>query len=74
MQIILGLSLLEQNRIICDHKMRTCIHKGTNYDLLNPPEVKPPLPPKLRLREEIKITKANRKETLRELVSVVANK
>ena len=54
--------------------MRTCIHKGTNYDLLNPPEVKPPLPPKLRLREEIKITKANRKETLRELVSVVANK
>ena len=33
-----------------------------------------PPPPKLHLREEIKITKAHKKETLRELVSIVANK
>ena len=50
------------------------LRKGTNYDLLNLPEIKPPPPQKLHLREEIKITKAHKKETLRELVSIVANK
>ena len=53
--MILGLLFLEKNKIICDHEMHTCIHKPSNYNLLNPIERKPHPLPKLRLRDQVKI-------------------
>jgi hypothetical protein len=69
--IILGLPWLERNSIVTDHVARTCIDKINLYDLLNPPPIVPPLPPKPKLREQIKITKADKKLVLAELMMVV---
>jgi hypothetical protein len=68
--IILGLPWLEWNHIVTDHAARTCIDKKTSYDLINPPIILPPPPPKPRLREQIKMTKADKKLVLAELMMV----
>lgn len=61
MPIILGLPWLIHNKIVTDHDARTCVDKITNYDLLNPPPILPPPPPKLKVKEQIKNTKADKK-------------
>ena len=56
--------------IVIDHATQTCIDKINSYDLLNPPPVLPPLPPKLKLHEQIKLTKADKKLVLAQLMMV----
>ena len=68
--IILGLPWLERNHIVTDHTARTCIDKIKLYDLLNPPHISPPPPPKPRLKEQIKLMKADKKLVLAELMMV----
>ena len=68
--IILGLPWLVHNLIVIDHSACTCIDKTCSYDLLNPPPIKPPAPPKLKICEQIKITKADKKLVLAELMMV----
>ena len=60
MPVILGLPFLMHNTIVTDHAARTCIDKTVNYDLLNPPTISPPPPPKPRLREQLAETKADK--------------
>lgn len=72
--IILGLPFLKKNKIICDHEMRTCIHKPSNYNLLNPVERKPHPLPKPCLHNQIKTAQKNKQTVLQELVNVVATK
>jgi len=71
--VILGLPWLEQNTIVTDHATCTCIDKMKLYDLLNPPLIVPPLPPKPKLHEQIKITKVDKKLVLAELMMVVSD-
>ena len=68
--IILGLPWLTHNTIVTDHATHTCIDKTNSYDLLNPAHVVPPPPPKLKLHEQIKVTKADKKLVLTELMMV----
>jgi hypothetical protein len=68
--LILGLPWLEHNSIVIDHAARTCIDKINSYDLLNPPDIVPPPPPKPRLREQLKAIKADKKLMLSELMMV----
>jgi len=68
--IILGLPWLEQNHIVMDHAARTCIDKIKLYDLLNPPLILPPPPPKPHLKEQLKMTRADKKLVLAELMMV----
>jgi hypothetical protein len=68
MPIILGLPWLEHNKIVCDHADRSCIVKDLNYDLLRPPAILPPAPRKLKIREQIAITKKLKKLALRDLI------
>jgi len=68
--IILGLPWLEHNSIVIDHAACTCIDKIKSYDLLNPPIILPPPPPKPHLHEQIKITKADKKLMLAEMMMV----
>jgi hypothetical protein len=68
--IILGLPWLIHNLIVMDHATRTCIDKTTSYNLLNPAPVFPPAPPKRKLCGQIKITKADKKLVLAELMMV----
>ena len=68
--IILRLPWLEHNVIVIDHTAHTCIDKINSYDLLNPPPVLPPLPPKPKLCKQIKLTKADKKLVLTELMMV----
>ena len=70
MPIILGLPWLIHNAIVTDHASRTCIDKNTQYDLLNPKPIFPPPPPKPKLKEQIKDTKADKKLVLAELMMV----
>ena len=70
MPIILGLPWLIHNKIVTNHDARTCIDKITNYDLFNPPPILPPPPPKLKVKEQIKNTKADKKLVLAELMMV----
>jgi len=68
--IILGLPWLECNSIVIDHAACTCIDKIKSYDLLNPPIIIPPAPPKPLLHEQIKIMKVDKKLMLSELMMV----
>jgi len=68
--VILGLPFLIQNTIVTDHAAHSCIDKTTNYNLLDPLPVSPPAPPKPRLCEQLKETKANKKLALAELLMV----
>ena len=68
--IILGLPWLMHNSIVTDHAAHTCIDKKTSYDLLNPPVITPPAPPKPKLKEQMKMTKADKKLMLTELMMV----
>ena len=71
--ILLRLPWLVHNSIVMDHAACTCIDKKNSYDLLNPPKVVPPPARKLRLREHIKETIADKKLVLAELM-LICNK
>ncbi|KAF8196515.1 hypothetical protein BJ912DRAFT_1056333 [Pholiota molesta] len=68
MPIILGLPFLEYNDIVADHGNRSCIDKKTGYNILNPGEILPPPPPKLKLREKAKFLRDVKKLALAELM------
>ena len=70
MPVILGLLFLIDNNIVTDHAQRSCIDKMTGYNILNPAPVKPPPPPRKRLKEQIKDAKATKKLVLAELEEV----
>jgi len=70
MPIILSLPWLIHNIIVTDHATHTCIDKVMQYDSLNPKHILPPPPPKLKVKEQIKNTKANKKLFLAELMMV----
>jgi hypothetical protein len=70
MPIILGLPFLIHNDIVTDHAERSCVDKKTGYNFLNPTPVFPPPPPRMRAKEQIKFTKAAKKEVLAELTEV----
>ena len=70
MPLILGLPFLIHNNIVTDHAQRSCIDKMTGYNILNPAPVKPPPPPRKRLKEQIKEAKATKKLVLAELGAV----
>src|SRR5258705_237221 len=74
MPVILGLPWLEHNKIVCDHADRACIVKGLNYDLLHPPTISPPKPPKLKLKQQLAYNKQLKKFALKELVDTVKNR
>lgn len=74
MPVILGLPWLEHNRIVCDHADRACIVKDLNYDLLHPPLIAPPKPPKKKLKQQISENKRYKKLALEELVNAVREK
>jgi hypothetical protein len=68
--LLFGLLWLAKNHVVIDHEGRTVIDKCCGFDLFNPPEFKPPLPPKLKLREKIKKNVADRKTMVKELDTV----
>ena len=70
MPVILGLPFLMHNTIVVDHSNHTCVDKCANYDLLNPPLIAPPQPPKPHLKEQLKEPKADKKLVLAELLLV----
>ena len=72
--VILGLPFLMHNTIVTNHAARTCIDKTVNYDLLNPPTISPPPPPKPRLHEQLAETKSDKKLMLAELMLVCNNR
>ena len=71
MPVILGLPWLEHNKIVCDHADRACIVKDLDYDLLHPPQVTLPKPPKPRLKQQLLQNKQLKKLALHELVKTV---
>jgi len=70
MPVILGLPFLIHNHIVTDHAARSCIDKKTGYNLLHPATIKPPRPPPLKAKEQIKRTKTAKKLVLEELAAV----
>ena len=70
MPVILGLPFLMHNTIVVDHADHTCVDKCANYDLLNPPLIALPPPPKPCLKEQLKETKADKKLVLAKLLLV----
>jgi len=50
--VILGLPFLQVNKIITDHSNKTCIVKGSGYDLLNPPPTPDVKGPFMSLQEK----------------------
>ncbi|KAF8214602.1 hypothetical protein K438DRAFT_1955648 [Mycena galopus ATCC 62051] len=72
--VILGLPFLKHNSIVVDHADRTVIDKLNNYNLLDPVIASPPPPPKPRLRELLKKTKADHKLLADELHAVCATR
>ena len=70
MPLILGLPFLIHNNIVTDHAQWSCIDKMTGYNIMNPSLVKPPPPPRKRLKEQIKDAKATKKLVLAELGAV----
>ena len=70
MPIILGLLFLIHNNIVTDHAEHSCVDKKTGYNFLNPAPVSPPPPPRMQAKEQIKFTKAAKKEVLTELAEV----
>jgi len=70
MPIILGLLFLIHNDIVTDHAERSCVDKKTGYNFLNPAPVSPPPPPRMHAKEQIRFTKAAKKEVLAELTEV----
>ena len=70
MPIILGLSLLIHNDIVTDNAEHSCVDKKTGYNFLNLSPVSPPPLPHMHTKEQIKFTKATKKEVLAELTEV----
>jgi hypothetical protein len=50
--VILGLPFLQVNKIVTDHSNNTCVAKGTDYDLLNPPPTPEKREPFMSLQEK----------------------
>ena len=69
MPVIFGLPFLEYNGIVADHSLRSCIHKQTGYNLINPVLPSPPKPPPPKLKVAIKNNKRLKALALKELIS-----
>jgi hypothetical protein len=65
MPIIFGLPFLEFNEIISDHSRRSCIHKKSGYNLINPAIPTPPSPPRPKLKEQLKSNRRFKAEALK---------
>ena len=74
MPIILGFPFLEKNKVVCDHKLCTCVHKPSGYNLLNSMARKPWPLPKPHLCKQIRETKNDKRVILHELIDVVITK
>ncbi|KAJ6521714.1 hypothetical protein DFH09DRAFT_1330969 [Mycena vulgaris] len=68
--IILGLLWLDKNNIVIDHRERTAIDKGCNYNILNPPAPKSTPKPKAKLRDKLRATRMDHKAMAKELEMV----
>ena len=69
MPVIFGLPFLEFNGIVADHSLRSCIHKKTGYNLINPVIPSPPKPPPPKLKTVLKTNKRLKALALKELIS-----
>ena len=74
MPIIFGLPFLEFNGIVADHSLRSCIHKKTGYNLINPVLPSPPKPPPPKLKDAIKTNKRFKAQALKDLISTFDEK
>ena len=74
MPIIFGLPFLEFNGIISDHSLRSCIHKKTGYNLINPVIPLPPPPPKPKLKQQLKTNRRLKAAALKELINTFDTK
>ena len=74
MPIIFGLPFLEYNGIIADHSLRSCIHKNSGYNLINPVLPSPPKPPPPKLKVSLKTNKRLKALALKELISTFDDK
>ena len=74
MPVILGLPWLEDNKIVCDHADRSCYVKTMGYNLLHPPKISPPPPPRPKLKTQLKENRELKRRALEELVAVVKQK
>ena len=74
MPIVFGLPFLEFNGIVTDHSSRSCIHKNSGYNLINP-AIPSPLPvPKPRLKAQLKINRRFKADALKELIATFDEK
>ncbi|KIK36766.1 hypothetical protein CY34DRAFT_32780, partial [Suillus luteus UH-Slu-Lm8-n1] len=64
--LLLGGPFLSHNCLVIDHDCRTCIVKDSNYDLLNPPTIKPRVTTRIPTNHELR--------QLRKNVVMLANK
>lgn len=69
MPIIFGLPFLEFNGIISDHSLRSCVHKKSGYNLINPVIPLPKPAPKPKLKVQMKENRRFKAEALKELLS-----
>ena len=74
MPIVFGLPFLEFNDIILDHSLRSCIHKHTGYNLINPALPPPPKVLKPKLREQLKTNRRYKAAALKELIATFDTK
>jgi hypothetical protein len=74
MPIIFGLPFLEFNEIISDHSLRSCIHKKSGYNLINPalPPPQKVQPPKLRA--QLRTNHRLKAEALKDLLATFDDK
>ena len=72
--VLLGLPFLCHNKLVMDYEAGSCIDKKTGYDLLNPPPITPPKPRRLSPKARIKAVQVARKDMLRELKLVCAQR
>lgn len=74
MPIIFGLPFLEFNGIVADHALRTCIHKNSGYNLINPVIPLPKPAPKPKLKAQLKTNRNFKAEALKELLATYDTK
>ena len=74
MPIIFRLPFLEFNGIVANHSLRSCIHKKTGYNLINPVLPSPPKPPPPKLKDAIKTNKRIKAQALKDLISTFDEK
>jgi hypothetical protein len=74
MPVIFGLPFLEFNEIISDHSLRSCIHKRTGYNLINPAMPPAPKVPPPKLKTQLKTNRRIKAEALKELLQTFDEK